>query len=310
MLTVIVPCYNEEKSIPRFMEAFQKEAERIDEECTLLFVNDGSKDDTLSVLKKTAEEYPFVHYISLSRNFGKEAAMYAGLCNAETEYTAIMDADLQDPPELLHEMLDKVKNGGYDCAATRRKNRKGEPKLRSLFSDWFYSVFNRFSDIHIDSGARDFRLMNRKMRDALVSMSEYNRFSKGLFSWVGFKTYWFSYENIERSAGKTKWNFWGLFRYALDGIVSFSDAPLTLASWFGFIMTLVSFIALVFIVVRKLIFGDPVAGWASTICVIIFIGGIQLFSIGIIGTYISKIFTESKRRPVYIIDEGDREEYR
>lgn len=231
--------------------------------------------------------------------------MYAGLKNAKGDYVTIMDVDLQDPPALLPEMLDKIRNESYDSVATRRKDRKGESKIRSFFADSFYKIINKISDADIVSGARDYRLMRRKMVDAVIAMSECNRFSKGIFGWVGFNTYWLSFENVERSVGTTKWNFWKLFKYAISGIVNFSNTPLDIASFFGVFMTILSFFILVFIVIRKLMFGDPVQGWTSTICVIIFIGGIQLFSIGIIGQYIGKIYMETKNRPVYIVSKSN-----
>ena len=245
-------------------------------------------------------------YYSFSRNFGKEAAMYAGFCNARGDYVAVMDADLQDPPSLLPKMLELLESGDYDSVATRRVTRSGEPPIRSWFARRFYQLINHISDADIVDGARDFRLMRRSMVDAILSMSEYNRFSKGIFGWVGFRTYWLPYENIERVAGQTKWNFWKLCKYAIDGIIDFSQAPLSMASWCGIGMTLCSILAILFIIVRRLAFGDPVAGWASTICVIILIGGLQLFFLGIIGQYIAKIYLETKHRPHFIIEESNR----
>ena len=233
--------------------------------------------------------------------------MYAGFCNAHGDYIAIMDADMQDPPELLPKMMEILKTGEYDSVATRRISRKGEPPIRSFFARKFYQIINTISDSDIVDGARDFRLMKKEMVDAIVSMSEYNRFSKGIFGWIGFRTYWLPYENVERVAGETKWSFWKLFKYAIDGIINFSQAPLSLASWFGMLMTFFSFALLFLIVIRKLAFGDPVAGWASTICVIIFIGGIQLFCLGIMGQYIAKTYMETKQRPHYIISETNVE---
>ena len=247
-------------------------------------------------------------YLSFSRNFGKEAAMYAGFCNARGEYVAVMDADMQDPPSLLPKMLEILESGEYDSVATRRADRKGEPPIRSWFARKFYHIINKISDADIVDGARDFRLMKREMVDAIVSMSEYNRFSKGIFGWIGFRTYWLPYENVERVAGETKWNFWKLFKYAIDGIINFSQAPLSIASWFGIFMTFCSFLLLFGIVIRKAMFGDPVAGWASTVCVIIFIGGIQLFCLGIMGQYIAKTYLETKHRPHFIISETNGED--
>ncbi len=299
-LTIIVPCYNEQDVLPFFYERTSEvlRTHHIDHE--FLMINDGSADNTLDVITRLADQHPEILYISLSRNFGKEAALYAGFCNYHGRYVAIMDADLQDPPEMLPEMLAKVKSGEYDCAAARRIDRTGEPKIRSVFSHFFYKMINALSDTKIEEGARDFRLMSSDMADAVVRMAEYNRFSKGIFSWVGFRTFWFPYENQTRAAGGTKWNFLSLFKYAADGIFSFSQVPLALASWSGIAMTGFSFFALLFIIIRKLIFDDPVAGWASTICVIIFIGGLQLFFLGIIGQYLAKIYLETKNRPHYI----------
>ena len=272
------------------------------------FVNDGSKDATLSILKDLAERDEHVTYLSFSRNFGKEAAMYAGFTNAKGDYVAVMDADMQDPPALLPQMLALLTSGEYDSVATRRVNREGEPPIRSWFARQFYRIINRISDADIVDGARDFRLMKREMVDAIAEMGEYNRFSKGIFGWIGFRTYWLPYENVNRVAGETKWNFWKLLKYAIDGIINFSQAPLAVASWFGMGMTLLSFIAVIFIVVRKLVFGDPVTGWASTACIITFIGGVQLFCMGIMGQYIAKTYMEVKQRPHYIVAESNRAE--
>lgn len=272
----------------------------------MLFINDGSKDNTLKILKEIANTDKNVHYISFSRNFGKEAAMYAGFCNADGDYVTVMDADMQDPPSLLIDMLKIIETGEYDSVATRRVNRDGEPPIRSWFAKRFYSLINKISDADIVDGARDFRLMKREMVNAIVAMGETNRFSKGIFGWIGFRTYWLPYENTERVAGTTKWNFWSLFKYAIDGIINFSEAPLDIASWFGIAMTFFAFIFLLFIIVRKLCFGDPVAGWASTICVIVFIGGIQLFCMGMMGQYIAKNYSESKHRPHYIVAETNK----
>lgn len=303
MITLIIPCYNEEETLPIFYKEVTAVLKSMKCDYELLFVNDGSKDKTLAILKDLANQDKYVVYLSFSRNFGKEAAMYAGFCNVHGDYAAVMDADLQDPPALLKEMLEILESGEYDSVATRRVNREGEPLVRSWFAKKFYQVINKVSDADIVDGARDFRLMKREMVDAIVSMSEYNRFSKGIFGWVGFRTYWLPYKNIERVAGETKWNFWKLFRYAIDGIINFSQAPLSIASWFGICMTFCSFLFLSGIIVRKIIYGDPVAGWASTISVIVFIGGIQLFCLGIIGQYIAKIYLETKKRPHFIISE-------
>lgn len=306
-ITLIVPCFNEQEALPIFYKETTVIAAKINYEYELLFINDGSRDNTLNVLKELARKDDHVRYISFSRNFGKEAAMYAGFCNANGDYVAVMDADMQDPPSLLPEMLKILESSEYDSVATRRLNRVGEPPIRSWFAKRFYSIINRVSDTDIVDGARDFRLMKHEMVDAIVAMGETNRFSKGIFGWIGFKTYWMPFENVERVAGGTKWNFWSLFKYAIDGIINFSEAPLDIASWFGIAMTAFAFLFLVFIVVRKLCFGDPVAGWASTMCVIVFIGGIQLFCMGVMGQYIAKNYAESKHRPHYIIAESNFE---
>ena len=301
LISIIVPCYNEEESLPIFYNEFIKVVKQVKEDYELILVNDGSKDNTLKIMEDLSKKDKHVIYLSFSRNFGKESAMYAGLCNAKGEYVAIMDADMQDPPSLLPQMIDILNKGEYDSVATRRVTRDGESKVRSWFARNFYKIINKISDADIVDGARDFRLMKRDMVDSIISMSEYNRFSKGIFGWVGFNTYWLPFENVERVAGTTKWSFWGLVKYAIGGIVNFSQAPLDIASWFGIFMTFVSFVMLVFIIVRKLIFGDPVAGWASTMCVIVFIGGIQLFCIGIMGQYVGKTYMEAKARPHYIV---------
>ena len=306
---MIVPCYNEEEALPYFYEEVCRVAGELKNyETELLFVNDGSKDNTLSVIKGFAEKDERVKYLSFSRNFGKEGAMYAGFCNASGDLVAVMDADMQDPPSLLPKMLELIESGEYDSVATRRVTRKGEPKIRSFFARMFYKVMGKISDADIVDGARDFRLMKRKMVDAIVSMGETNRFSKGIFGWIGFKTYWLEYENVERVAGETKWSFWKLFKYSLEGVTNFSDAPLKIASWSGIFFTFMSIIAMFFVFTRALLFGDNVAGWPSTICIILFIGGIQLFCLGIMGQYISKIFRETKKRPIYIIAESNKED--
>ena len=305
-ITLVVPCFNEQEALPIFYHEATSVMKEIDCEYELLFINDGSKDNTLKILKETANTDKNVRYISFSRNFGKEAAMYAGFCNADGDYVTVMDADMQDPPSLLIDMLKIIETGEYDSVATRRVNRDGEPPIRSWFAKRFYSLINKISDADIVDGARDFRLMKREMVNAIVAMGETNRFSKGIFGWIGFRTYWLPYENTERVAGTTKWNFWSLFKYAIDGIINFSEAPLDIASWFGIAMTFLAFIFLIFIIVRKLCFGDPVAGWASTICVIVFIGGIQLFCMGVMGQYIAKNYSESKHRPHYIVAETNK----
>lgn len=303
MLSIILPSYNEEKMIPiaarRLGEILIPE--NIDYE--LVFVDDGSRDSTWAQIQAVSSEDPHVVGVHFSRNFGKEAAMFAGFCNAHGEVVTVMDADLQDPPSLLPKMLALLESGEYDSVATRRVSRAGEPPIRSWFARRFYKLINRISDADVVDGARDFRMMKREMVDAILAMNESNRFSKGIFGWVGFRTYWLPYENVERVAGETKWSFWKLFKYALDGIVNFSQVPLSISSWFGMGMTAVSFLMLLFIILRKLIFGDPVAGWASTACIIIFVGGIQLFCLGIMGQYVAKIYMESKHRPHYIVAE-------
>ena len=308
MLSIIVPSYNEQESLPIFYKEITAVIQNMDTDYELLFINDGSKDRTLEILKSLADQDSHVKYFSFSRNFGKEAAVYAGFCNIHGDYAAVMDADLQDPPSLLPQMLDILKSGAYDSVATRRADRSGEPPIRSWFARKFYQIINKISDADIVDGARDFRMMKREMVDVIISMGEYNRFSKGIFGWVGFRTYWLSYENVERVAGETKWNFWKLFRYAMDGIVNFSQAPLSIASWFGIGMTFCSFLLLLGIIIRKMLFGDPVAGWASTICTIIFIGGMQMLCLGIMGQYIAKIYLETKGRPHFIISETNCED--
>ncbi len=307
-ITLIVPCYNEEESLPLFYEAVCDVARGIpDYAVTMLFVNDGSKDGTLGIMRELAAKDERVRYLSFSRNFGKEAAMYAGFCNAKGDYIAVMDADMQDPPSLLPEMIRLLETGEYDSVATRRVTREGEPPIRSFFARMFYRIINRISDADVVDGARDFRLMKREMVEAIVSMCEYNRFSKGIFGWIGFRTYWLPYKNVERIAGETKWNFFSLFKYSIDGIVNFSQAPLSIAAISGLLFTLIAFLMIIFVAVRKILFGDPVAGWASTVCIILFIGGIQLLCMGIIGQYLAKTYLEVKRRPHYIVSETNDE---
>ena len=308
LMSLIVPCYNEEQSLPYFWEqtaAVMAKMDYLDFE--LIFVDDGSRDKTLEILRSLAESDSRVKYISFSRNFGKEAAMFAGLEHARGDYAAVMDADLQDPPALLEQMYQAVTREGYDSAATRRVTRKGEPPIRSFFARMFYRIINKMADVEIVDGARDFRLMNRKFLNALLELRERNRFSKGLFGWVGFKTKWLEFENVERVAGETKWSFWKLFKYSIEGIVAFTTAPLTVASVMGFFMCTLALCSTVFIVIRKLIFGDPVSGWASTASIITFIGGIQLFFMGVFGQYLAKAYTEIKNRPIYIVAESNLE---
>lgn len=309
LISLVVPCYNEEQSLPYFWKettAVMRQMDYLDFE--VIFVDDGSRDKTLEVLRSLAASDSRVKYLSFSRNFGKEAAMYAGLEHAKGDYAAVMDADLQDPPALLEEMYRAVTQEGYDSAATRRVTRKGEPPIRSFFARMFYRIINKMADVEIVDGARDFRLMNRKFLNALLELKERNRFSKGLFGWVGFKTKWLEFENVERVAGETKWSFWKLFKYSIEGIVAFTTTPLTLASFMGFLLCMVALCSTVFIVVRKLLFGDPVSGWASTASIITFIGGIQLFFMGIFGQYLAKAYTEIKNRPIYIVAESNFQE--
>lgn len=310
LLSLIVPCFNEEPVLKLFKQEADKTVQYIRKKYSMdteyIFINDGSGDHTLDIMRQFHEEDPSAHYISFSRNFGKEAGLYAGLQHAHGDYVAVMDADLQDPPSLLPQMLEAVMSGEYDCAATRRTTRKGEPPVRSWFAHRFYHIINRNTDTEIVDGARDFRLMSRQMTDAVLSICEYNRFSKGIFSWVGFRTKWIPYENVERAAGKSKWNFWSLTRYAIEGIVGYTTAPLEYAAFVGIAFFVLSIIGIIFIVVRKLIFGDPVAGWASLVVIILFCSGVQLFCTGIIGEYLAKTYLEVKRRPVYIIAETDQ----
>ena len=308
-LTLVVPAYNEQDAIPLFYEeALRVEGEMPGVEVEYLFIDDGSRDQTMEVLRQLHAQDPRVHYVSFSRNFGKEAAIYAGLENAKGDYVAILDADLQDPPSLLPEMLHAIQEEGYDCVGSRRVTRKGEPPIRSFFARMFYRIMNKISSADIVDGARDFQLMNRKVVNAILSMGEYNRFSKGIFGWVGFRKKWLEYENIERAAGETKWSFWKLFVYALDGIVAFSTTPLVIASVMGMLFCLVAFIAIIFIIVRTLIFGDPTSGWPSMVCIIMFIAGIQLLCMGILGQYLAKTYLETKRRPLYLVEETDCDE--
>jgi glycosyltransferase involved in cell wall biosynthesis len=272
-----------------------------------LFVNDGSRDNTLQVIKEYAEKDERVKYVSLSRNFGKEAAMYAGLQKADGDYVAVMDVDLQDPPYMLTQMYESIVNEGYDCAATRRVTRKGEPVVRSFFARCFYKIINKISNTEIVDGARDYRLMTRQMVNAILEMGEYNRFSKGIFGWVGFNTKWLEYENTKRSAGETKWSFWKLFLYSLDGITAFSTAPLAVSSIMGFVFCIIAFIMIAVIIAKTLIWGDPVAGYPSLVCIIFLVAGVQMFCIGILGQYLSKTYLETKKRPIYIIKETNKE---
>ena len=311
LISLIVPCYNEEEAMPLFYQEAARVAAQMEKshgaEFEIIFVDDGSKDGTLRVARELHDADPRVRYVSFSRNFGKEAGIYAGLKAAKGDYVATLDADLQDPPALLPDMLDALLTGDYDCAATRRTTREGEPPVRSWFARMFYRIINKMSDTEIVDGARDFRLMSRRMVDAVLEMSEYNRFSKGIFSWVGFKTKWFAYQNVERVAGQTKWNFWSLFKYSIEGIVGFSTQPLVMAALAGVIFCLAAFVGIIFVVVRALIFGDPTAGWPSMVCIMLLCSGVQLFCLGIVGEYLAKTYLEVKHRPIYITRETEQD---
>ena len=308
-ITAVVPCYNEQEALGLFYEELNRvTAEMRDCEFEILFVNDGSKDCTLELMKELAEKDGRVKYISFSRNFGKEAAIYAGLEHASGDLVAIMDADLQDPPRLLPEMYRAVTEEGYDSVATRRVTRKGEPPIRSFFARMFYRLMNKMCKTEVVDGARDFRLMTRPFVDSLLSMKEYNRFSKGLFGWVGFRTKWIEFENVERVAGETKWSFWKLLLYAIDGMVAFSTMPLSVAALIGILMCVIAAISIIFIIVRQLCFGGSAFGWPSMVCIMIFIGGVQLLCMGIMGQYLAKTYLEVKNRPIYICKETNIEE--
>lgn len=308
LISIIVPCYNEQEVLLKFYNEMKKVIKEMsDVKFELIFVDDGSKDKTLSILKKLSQKDKRVRFISFSRNFGKEAGMLAGLRAAKGDYVAIMDADLQDPPSLLPEMYELVRSGEYDCAATRRTTRKGEPPIRSFFARMFYRIINKMSDADIVDGARDFRLMCRKMVDAILSMQEYNRFSKGIFGWVGFRTKWLEYVNVERAAGETKWSFWKLFKYSMEGIMAFSTTPLYVSSIMGFIVCMIAFVLACFYAIKALIFGDPTAGFPTIICIMVFLGGVQLIGIGVVGMYLSKTYLETKNRPIYIVRETEED---
>ena len=305
-ISVVVSCYNEEEALPYFykeIKKVEKEMDYVDFE--YIFIEDGSTDKSLSIIKDLSNKDKKVKYLSFSRNFGKEAGMYAGLKYSTGDYVTLMDADLQDPPSLLPEMYRYIKEEGYDQVGTRRINRKGEPIIRSFFAKMFYKIINKMSKVEMVDGARDYRLMKRQVVDAILSLSEYNRYSKGLFSFVGFKTKWIEYNNIERVAGKTKWSFWKLFKYAIEGITAFSTVPLAFASFLGVLICLVALIFIIVIIVKTIIYGDPVGGWPSLACIILFTSGVELLCIGIIGQYLSKAYLESKNRPIYIIKEKD-----
>lgn len=308
-ISIVVPCYNEEETIPYFYQEMQKITHRLEQKyqvaTQIIFVDDGSKDNTLKVVKNIADKDDNIKYISFSRNFGKEAGLLAGLEYAEGDFVAVMDVDLQDPPELLYEMYEKMKEKEIDCVAARRTTRKGEPPIRSLCARLFYKGINKISKTEIVDGARDFRLMSRRMVNAILEMKEYNRFSKGIFGWVGFETEWLEYTNTERVAGKTKWSFYKLLIYAIDGVIAFSTAPLVIATVIGVLFSVIAFLMIIVFIVKTLIFGDPVAGYPSLVCIIFFIAGIQLFCMGIIGQYLSKAYLEIKGRPIYIVKESN-----
>ncbi|MCI6377972.1 MAG: glycosyltransferase family 2 protein [Clostridiales bacterium] len=304
-ISIVVPCLNEQEAIPLFYDAFLRETAAMDVAFEFWFIDDGSTDGTMDALRALRKADERVHFISFSRNFGKESAMYAGMQAATGAYVAIMDVDLQDPPSLLPDMLHGIRNEGYDCVATRRVTRKGEPKVRSFFARAFYRLINRISKTQIVDGARDFRLMTRQMVESILSLGEVSRFSKGIFSWVGYRTKWLEYENVERVAGETKWSFWKLLLYSIDGIIGFSTAPLAIASVVGVLFCLVAFVLILYFFFKTLIWGDPVAGFPATICIILLLGGIQLFCVGILGQYLSKTYLETKRRPIYIARERE-----
>ena len=309
LLSIVVSCYNEEKTLPFFYEEVGKVVKDIKGlDYELIFVDDGSKDNTLNIIKAYSKIDKKVKFISFSRNFGKEAAMIAGLEYSKGDYVTLMDADLQDPPSLLPKMYEIINKESNDVVGTRRVTRKGEPKVRSFFARKFYRIINKMSRVEMVDGARDFRLMKRKVVDAIISMKEYNRYSKGIFSFVGFKTKWIEYENVKRVAGKTKWSFWKLFKYAMEGIVGFSTFPLVLSALIGLLFCLFAFIMIIVIIIKTLVFGDPVSGWPSLMCVIFFIGGVQLFVLGIIGEYLAKTYLETKNRPIYIISETEKDD--
>lgn len=308
LLSIVVPCYNEEESIPVYYDAMVKEMQEMDYvDFEIIFINDGSKDKTLEIIRDLAKKDKKIRYVSFSRNFGKEAAMLAGLRASKGDFVTTMDVDLQDPPSLLPEMYKGIVEEGYDCVATKSTSRHGYSFIRKIFTSLFYKIIGSMSKTEMVAGARDYRLMTRQMVDAVLSMSEYNRYSKGIFSFVGFDTKWIEYENQERVAGTTKWNFWKLLKYAVDGIVGFSTAPLIFASYIGLLFCFIAFIMIIFIIIRTIIWSDPVAGWPSLVCIVFFVGGINLFCTGIIGEYLAKTYLETKKRPIYIVKETESE---
>lgn len=306
-ISVVVPCYNEQETIYLFYQEMEKVTHELSVNIEYLFINDGSSDNTLSILRELArKDKQKIRYISFSRNFGKEAAIYAGLVHSTGDYVSVMDADLQDPPELLPKMLQLIEQGEYDCIGTRRVSRKGEPPIRSFFAKQFYKLINKISDTEIVDGARDYRLMTRQMVNAILQMTEYNRFSKGIFSWVGFNTKYLEFENRERVAGETTWSFWSLFKYSIDGIVAFSEVPLSIASIIGLVSFVFAIFVSVIIIIRTLVFGDPTSGWTSLVVIILGMGGLQLFCLGILGKYLGKTYLESKKRPIFIVKETEK----
>ena len=309
-ISIVVPLFSEEESLPIFYEEMGKIVHKLKKKATFefIFINDGSKDKTLELLRDLAKKDETVRYISFSRNFGKEAGILAGLEHATGDYIATMDVDLQDPPELLIEMFETLESGEYDCCASRSVSRNGYSPLRKFFTKMFYKIINKLSKTEMVDGARDFRLMTRQMVDSVLALKEYNRFSKGIFSWVGYRTKWLEYENIERAAGETKWSFWKLFLYSLESIVAFSTVPLSVASVMGILFCFVAFIIIIFIIVRTLMYGDPTSGWPSMVCIMFFIGGVQLLCLGIMGQYLSKTYLEVKKRPIYIVQETEKDE--
>ncbi len=301
LLSIVVPCFNEEEAIEIFFNEVKKSL--ADYNYEIIYVNDGSKDNTLENIKRLSDENPNVKYISFSRNFGKEAALYAGLKNSKGDLVCVMDADLQDPPSLIPQMIEIIEGSDADIVATRRVSRAGEPKIKSFFARLFYRIFNKISKIELVDGARDYRLMSRQVVNSILDLTEYNRFSKGLFQWVGYNTQWIEYENIERVAGETSWSFWGLVSYSIEGIIAFTTVPLSISTVLGILFSIIAFILMIFIAIKNLLFSDPVQGWTSTICIMLLLGGIQLFSIGILGKYLEKTYTETKNRPIYILRE-------
>ena len=303
LLSIVVPCFNEESSVEIFFREIEKTLGEINFE--IIFIDDGSKDNTLTNIKKIANDNTNIKYISFSRNFGKESALYAGLKNSKGNLVCVMDVDLQDPPELLPQMIEIIENEDYDIVATRRVSREGEPKIRSLFARLFYKFFNKLSQVDLVDGARDYRLMTRQVIDSILELNEYNRFSKGLFQWIGYNTKWLEYKNIERVSGETSWSFFGLVSYSIEGITAFTTAPLSISTFFGIILSFIAFILIFFIILKNILYSDPVAGWTSTICGILLLGGIQLFSIGILGKYLEKTYLEIKNRPIFIVKESN-----